>query len=341
LADRCSLWVCSAQVRQAANASLKRFGEVIHNPEIKALVPTLLKALVDPTSKTSNALTALLNTSFSHFIDSPSLALVSRSLLLQLKPARTVGSCKDTFSLFSLGRSDHRARSTRKKRYFEEEGRPDPWKPVSLFLFPFSIALYELTPCPSHPGRRLPTRRTSRPTSTPLFRSSTSSSSTPFPRLEPPLRRRSARLLSDSERLTSRISFRTFSRLFVPIPRVSIDRCAFYPSCLPSASIALTSLSGRLSIQGAAQGLSEVLSGLGMDRMEGLLPEVITNASSPRPYVREGFISLLIYLPATFGHRFAPHLGRIIPPILGGLADDSEFGSSFPFHLARYVPFQD
>lgn len=67
----------SAQVRQAANASLKKFGEVIHNPEIKALVPTLLKALVDPTGKTSNALTALLNTSFSHFIDSPSLALVA------------------------------------------------------------------------------------------------------------------------------------------------------------------------------------------------------------------------------------------------------------------------
>lgn len=77
--------------------------------------------------------------------------------------------------------------------------------------------------------------------------------------------------------------------------------------------------------QGAAQGLSEVLSGLGMERLEGLLPEVITNTASPRPYVREGFISLLVYLPATFGHRFAPHLGRVIPPILNGLADDSEY----------------
>jgi len=70
------------------------------------------------------------------------------------------------------------------------------------------------------------------------------------------------------------------------------------------------------------------LSGLGMERMEGLLPEIINNTASPRPYVREGFISLLVYLPTTFGHRFAPHLGRVVPPILTGLADDSEFGGS-------------
>lgn len=80
--------------------------------------------------------------------------------------------------------------------------------------------------------------------------------------------------------------------------------------------------------QGAAQGLSEVLSGLGMERLEGLLPEIISNSSSPRHYVREGFISLLVYLPTTFGHRFSPHLGSIIPPILGGLADESEYGAS-------------
>jgi CLASP N terminal len=65
-----------AQVRTAANKSLKQFGEVISNPEIQALVPTLLKALVDPT-KTPNALSALLKTSFMHYIDHSSLALVS------------------------------------------------------------------------------------------------------------------------------------------------------------------------------------------------------------------------------------------------------------------------
>ncbi len=33
-----------AQVRTSANKSLKQFGEVINNPEIQSLVPTLLKA---------------------------------------------------------------------------------------------------------------------------------------------------------------------------------------------------------------------------------------------------------------------------------------------------------
>lgn len=63
------------QVRTAANKSLKQFGEVISNPEVQNLTPTLLKALVDP-GKTSGALGSLLKTSFVHYIDSPSLALV-------------------------------------------------------------------------------------------------------------------------------------------------------------------------------------------------------------------------------------------------------------------------
>ena len=78
-----------AQVRTAANKSLKQFGEVISNPEIQALVPVLLKALVDP-AKTQSALSSLLKTSFMHYIDHSSLALVSVSgcfstLLLTLR----------------------------------------------------------------------------------------------------------------------------------------------------------------------------------------------------------------------------------------------------------------
>lgn len=65
-----------AQVRAAANKSLKQFGEVISNPEIQSLVPVLLRALVDP-AKTPNALASLLKTSFMHYIDHSSLALVS------------------------------------------------------------------------------------------------------------------------------------------------------------------------------------------------------------------------------------------------------------------------
>lgn len=70
-----------AQVRAAADRSLKQFGEVISNPEIQALVPVLLKALVDP-ERTPRALTSLLKMSFMHYIDHSSLALVSLSFLL-------------------------------------------------------------------------------------------------------------------------------------------------------------------------------------------------------------------------------------------------------------------
>ncbi len=66
-----------AQVRSTANTSLKKFGEVVGNPEIQAMQSTLLGALVDPTNKTGKALDTLLKTSFVHYIDTSSLALVS------------------------------------------------------------------------------------------------------------------------------------------------------------------------------------------------------------------------------------------------------------------------
>ncbi|KAI9203244.1 armadillo-type protein [Polychytrium aggregatum] len=75
---------------------------------------------------------------------------------------------------------------------------------------------------------------------------------------------------------------------------------------------------------GASQGLSEVLAGLGLERLEGMLPEILAHTNSARAHIREGFMTLLIYLPATYGDRFQPYLDRIVPPILRGLADDSE-----------------
>lgn len=64
-------------VQSAANKSLLHFGEVISNPEIQALVPTLLSGLSNPDKNTNAALNSLLETAFVHYIDAPSLALVS------------------------------------------------------------------------------------------------------------------------------------------------------------------------------------------------------------------------------------------------------------------------
>ncbi|KAG5438206.1 hypothetical protein PCANB_003057 [Pneumocystis canis] len=63
------------QVRLAGNESLLKFGKTISNPEIQKLVPILLKALSDPNQYTESALDLLLKFSFTHHIDSSTLAI--------------------------------------------------------------------------------------------------------------------------------------------------------------------------------------------------------------------------------------------------------------------------
>eukprot|EP00939_MAST-03C_sp_MAST-3C-sp1_P004375 g4375.t1 len=63
-------------VQAAAKEALQDIGKVIRNPEIQALVPTLIKALTDPVECTVPALEALSQTAFVHSIDAPSLALI-------------------------------------------------------------------------------------------------------------------------------------------------------------------------------------------------------------------------------------------------------------------------
>ena len=97
-----------------------------------------------------------------------------------------------------------------------------------------------------------------------------------------------------------------------------------FPELIPSLMVSLRTDTGASDRLGAAQALSEVLAGLGTSRLEDTLPTILQNASSHRPAVREGFMTLFIYLPACFGNSFANYLSQIIPSILGGLADDIE-----------------
>ena len=110
-----------------------------------------------------------------------------------------------------------------------------------------------------------------------------------------------------------------------------------FPDLVPGLLRTLKTDTSGVDRQGAAQGLSEVLSGLGMERLEGLLPDILANARSPRATVREGFMSLLVYLPATFGTRFSPHLPKIIPPILSGLSDTEEYVREAAMRAGRMV----
>ncbi|KAF4342709.1 translational activator GCN1 [Fusarium beomiforme] len=236
------------EVRAAANRSLKRFGEVINNPEIKSLVDIILKALSDPTKYTDEALDSLIKVQFVHYLDAPSLALVTRILQRGLgdrsntkrKAAQVIGSL---------------AHLTEKK---------DVVMHLPVLVAGLKIAVVDPVPT---------TRATA------------------------------SRALGS---LVEKLGEDTL------------------PDLIPGLMQTLKSDTGAGDRLGSAQALSEVLAGLGTTRLEETLPTILQNVESSKPAVREGFMSLFIFLPVCFGNSFSNYLGRIIPPILAGLADDVE-----------------
>ncbi|KAH0828924.1 armadillo-type protein [Lanmaoa asiatica] len=187
-----------AQVKVSANKSLKQFGEVISNPEIQALVPTLLKALVDP-GKTTNALSALLKTSFMHYIDHSSLALVIPIIERGLRERGADGKKKAAQIVGNL------ASLTDSKDFV-------PY--LSTLLPMVHVVLVDPVP---------------------------------------------------EARATAA---KTLGTLVERLGEVH------FPDLVPGLLRTLKTETSGVDRQGAAQGLSEVLSGLGMDRLEGLLPDI-------------------------------------------------------------------
>lgn len=236
------------EVRLAANRSLKRFGEVISNPEIKSLVDILLKALSDPTKWTDDALDALIKVSFVHYLDAPSLALVVRILERGLgdRSATKRKSAKVIGSLAHLTE------------------RRDLITHLPILVAGLKIAIVDPVPT---------TRATA-----------------------------SKALGSLIEKLGEDV----------------------LPDLIPSLMQTLKSDTGAGDRLGSAQALSEVLAGLGTGRLEETLPTILQNVTSSKASVREGFMSLFIFLPVCFGNSFASYLSKIIPPILSGLADEVE-----------------
>jgi hypothetical protein len=95
-----------------------------------------------------------------------------------------------------------------------------------------------------------------------------------------------------------------------------------FPDLIDSIMDDLRIDSGSIGRLGSAQALSEILSALGLHRLEDVLPDILDATESAKSAVREAFINLLIYLPATFGNRFQPYLAQTVPKILVGLADE-------------------
>jgi hypothetical protein len=71
------------------------------------------------------------------------------------------------------------------------------------------------------------------------------------------------------------------------------------------------------------------MAGLGVEKLEKLMPEIVATASKVdiAPHVRDGYIMMFNYLPITFGDKFTPYVGPIIPCILKvGTSNASEEG---------------
>ncbi|KAI6654794.1 EIF-2-alpha kinase activator GCN1 [Oopsacas minuta] len=65
-----------SKVQLAGQEALKHIGSVIKNPEIQKIVPILTLGLVSPDKHSTTCLDTLINTSFVHVIDPPSLAII-------------------------------------------------------------------------------------------------------------------------------------------------------------------------------------------------------------------------------------------------------------------------
>ncbi|XP_033149137.1 eIF-2-alpha kinase activator GCN1 [Drosophila busckii] len=100
-----------------------------------------------------------------------------------------------------------------------------------------------------------------------------------------------------------------------------------FEDLLPWLMQTLTSESSSVDRSGAAQGLSEVVGGLGVEKMHKLMPEIIATAERTdiSPHVKDGYIMMFIYMPGAFPEEFTPYIGQIINPILKALADESEY----------------
>ncbi|ANB15743.1 Gcn1p [Sugiyamaella lignohabitans] len=237
------------EVRNAANQSLQRFGEVIRNPEIQTLVPILIKAISDSTRYTEDALDSLLKTKFVHYIDAPSLSLIvhvlhrglkDRSAAIKRKACQIVGN----MSILTDSRD------------------LQPYLPS--MVSELEVAMVDPVP---------ETRATA------------------------------------SKALGSLVE------------KLGEEQ---FPDLIPRLMDTLKDESRSGDRLGSAQALSEVIYGLGIGKLEELLPVILKNCTSSKSWIRQGYMPMLLYLPACFGASLSPYLNQIIPPILSGLADNVE-----------------
>jgi hypothetical protein len=238
------------KVAASARSALLEVGSVIRNPEISALVPCIMDAIIDPNEKTNLCLDTLLETTFVNSVDAPSLALIIPIITRGLRERKT----------------------DLKKKAAKIAGNM-----CSLVGSPADLAPY-------------------------------------VPLLLPELKR----TLVDPIPEVRAIAARALASLLQGMGE------AHFPDLVPWLQQTLQSDASGVERSGAAQGLAEVLAVLGSTHLDALLPHLTDGCSSARASVREGYLTLARFLPATLGAAFEPHLPSVLPCVLGGLSDEAE-----------------
>jgi hypothetical protein len=93
---------------------------------------------------------------------------------------------------------------------------------------------------------------------------------------------------------------------------------------IPWLHSTITSDVSPVERSGAAQGLSEILLALRVDRRHEVLNILIPLHASPKSASREGLLWTLSFLPAVLGENFAEYISMSLPIVLQGLSDDNE-----------------
>ena len=250
------------EVRGASDQALKRFGEVIRNPETQAIVPVLVRAIGDPTQHTDAALDRLMHTQFRHYIDGPSLALI--------------------IHVIYRGMRDRSAQTKRKACQIVGN--------MAILVDARDLQPY------------LPA------------------------------------LVAELE-----------TAMVDPVPETrSIGACALgalveklgedhFPDMIPKLMRTLRDASRASDRLGSAQALAEVICGLGLGKLDEMLPEILSSAQAPAAHVRAAFMTMLLYLPVCFGPQFASYLSRVVPAVLLGLADADEDIRDTALRAARLI----
>lgn len=242
------------KVKEGARDALNRVGNIITSPELKALAPELINALTHGAQHehiTRDVLDQLLNTSFVHHIDAPSLSLVCPLVQRALKE-----------------------RSGEMKR----KGAQIVGSMVLLIKDAKDIQPY-------------------------------------LPLLLPQLKETLVDPIPDV-RATAAKAFGTLAH---ELPEDMLG------DVLPWLFNMLRSAESAVERSGAAHGLSEVLMAMGVERIEMLLPDILTNATNKEApaEVKEGYLGLFVYLPVAMGSHFEPHLEEVLTALLDSLSDDS------------------